>query len=183
MIQITEPGPVGIAYREEWVLGGASEAIANRADLETQLRGMYEAEFTKRWRDFLMNAKVAQYGGMDDAIRKLKKFSANESPLLGLVCDASLNTAGRSTDLDAVFRPVQLVAPAPACVTSIPPTLIPYVGGLAKFENCLETLVATPQDQKDAQRQVCNSAMNEAKLVVNAQIIPAVQSHRPPRKG
>lgn len=159
---------------EEWVLGGASEAITNRADLDAQLRTMYQDEFIKRWQDFLRTARVAQYGGLDDAVRKLKKFSANESPLLGLLCDASQNTAGRSADMDTAFRPVQQVAPSPACASAVPPVLIPYVGGLAKLQNCLETLVGAPAEQKEMQRQQCNSSSNEAKLVVTSQIMPAI---------
>jgi type VI secretion system protein ImpL len=159
---------------EEWVLGSKSEAITNRSDLEAQLRAMYQADFIKDWQDFLKNAKVAPYGSQDDAIRKLKKLLANESPLLGLLCDASQNTTARSADIDASFRPVQQVAISPACASSVSPILIPYVAGLAKFENCLETLVAAPPDQKDTQRQQCVSVMNEAKLVVTTQIIPGV---------
>ena len=134
---------------EEWVLGGASEAITNRADLETQLRAMYRTDFIKHWQDFLKSAKVAPYGGTEDEVRKLKKLSANESPLLSLLCDASQNTTARSADTDTAFRPVQQVAPAPACGSSVPPILIPYVGALAELQNCLETLVAVPPEQKD----------------------------------
>jgi type VI secretion system protein ImpL len=159
---------------EEWVLGAASEAITNRANLEEQLHAMYQADFIKDWQNFLKNAKVAPYGGLDDAVRKLKKLSAPESPLLALLCDASQNTTGRSSDMDTAFKPVQQVAPTPACVNSVSPILIPYVGGLAKFENCLETLVAAPPDQKEAQRQLCVSVMNEAKLVVTTQIMPGI---------
>jgi type VI secretion system protein ImpL len=159
---------------EEWVLGGASEAITNRASIETQLHSMYQADFIKDWQDFLRNARVTQYSGLDDSVRKLKKFSANESPLLGLLCDASQNTAGRSPDMDTAFKPVQQVAPPPACASSVPPILIPYVGGLAEFENCMETLVAAPPEQKDTQKQQCASIMNKAKLVVTAQIMPGI---------
>jgi type VI secretion system protein ImpL len=159
---------------EEWVLGGASEAITNRADLETQLRAMYQTEFIKHWQDFLKNAKVAPYGGTEDEVRKLKKLSANESPLLSLLCEASQNATGRSAEMDTAFRPVQQVAPAPACGSSVPPILIPYVGALAELQNCLETLVAAPPDQKDLQRQQCNSVSNKAKLVVTTQIMPAI---------
>jgi len=159
---------------EEWVLGGASEAIANRAELETQLRAMYQNDFIKHWQDFLKSAKVAPYGGPEDEVRKLKKLSANESPLLSLFCNASQNTTGRSADMDTAFKPVQLVAPSPACGNSVPPILIPYVGALAELQNCLETLVAAPPDQKDIQRQQCNSVSNKAKLVVATQTMPGI---------
>ncbi|MGD0909892.1 MAG: ImcF-related family protein [Candidatus Acidiferrales bacterium] len=158
---------------EEWVLGNASEAITNRADLEKQLRTMYQADFTKDWQDFLRNARVASYAGTEDAVRKLKKLSATESPLLALLCDASQNTTGRSRDLDAAFKPVQQVAISPACASSVSPILIPYVAALAKYENCLETMVSAPPEQKAAQKQMCISTMNEGKLVVTAQIMPA----------
>ena len=159
---------------EEWVLGGASEAIANRAELETQLRAMYQGDFIKHWQDFLKSAKVAPYSGVEDEVRKLKRLSANESPLLSLVCNASQNTTGRSADMDSAFKPVQLVTPSPACQSSVPPILIPYVGALAELQNCLETLVAAPPDQKDIQRQQCISVANKAKLVVTTQIMPGI---------
>jgi type VI secretion system protein ImpL len=159
---------------EEWVLGGASEAIANRAELETQLRAMYQSDFIKHWQDFLKSAKVALYGGVEDEVRKLKKLSANESPLISLLCYSSYNTTGRSADIDTGFKPVQQVAPAPACQSGVPPILIPYVGALAELQNCLETLVAAPPDQKEIQRQQCNTVANKAKLVVTTQIMPGI---------
>jgi type VI secretion system protein ImpL len=159
---------------EEWVLGGASQAVTNRADLETQLRSMYQSEFIKRWQDFLKSAKVAAYGGAEDEARKLKKLSANESPLLALLCDASLNTTGRSPDVDKAFKPVQQVAPYPGCDGRVPQITVPYVAGLAKLENCLENLPSSPAEPKDAQPQQCSPAASEAKLVVTTQIMPSV---------
>ena len=159
---------------EEWVLGTASEAVTNRAELETQLRSMYQSEFIKHWQDFLKSAKFAGYGGVDDEVRKLKKLSANESPLLGLICDASLNTTGRSSDVDKAFKPVEEVAPYPGCDTRVPPITIPYVAGLAKLESCLENLQPSPTAPKDAQSQQCNPTAIEARLVVTTQIMPNV---------
>jgi type VI secretion system protein ImpL len=159
---------------EEWVLGGNNGAISNRSDLEAQLRSMYQTDFIKRWGDFLRNARVAApYGNVEDGVHKLKKLSANESPLLALLCDASLNTSGRSADIDKAFGPAQAVAPS-GCETRVPPALIPYVGGLAKLESCLESLASAAPDQKDAQRQQCNSTASEAKLVVTTQIMPSL---------
>jgi type VI protein secretion system component VasK len=48
------------------------------------------------------------------------------------------------------------------------------VGALAELQNCLETLLAAPPDQKDVQRQQCNSVSNKAKLVVATQIMPGI---------
>jgi type VI secretion system protein ImpL len=157
---------------EEWVLGGASDAVTNRAKLETQLRSTYQSDFIKRWQDFLKSAKVAPYGGTEDAVRKLKKFSANDSPLLALMCDASQNTTARSADIDKAFKPVQQVAPYPGCESRVPQITVPYVAGLAKFENCLENSLSAPLEQKDQQRQQCSSAASDAKLVVTTQITP-----------
>jgi type VI secretion system protein ImpL len=159
---------------EEWVLGGASEAIANRADLETQLRAMYLADYIKHWQDFLKTARVAPYASVEDAGKKLKKLSANDSALLALFCDASQNTAGRSPDVDKAFKSVQEVVPAPCENKYISPITQPYVAGLAKLENCLEGVATAPPEQKDAQRQMCNMSANEAKLVVATQIVPAL---------
>jgi type VI secretion system protein ImpL len=159
---------------EEWVLGAASEAVTNRANLETQLRSMYQSEFINRWQDFLKSARVTGYAGTEDEARKLKKLSANESPLLALLCDASLNTTGRSSDVDKAFKPVQQVAPYPGCESRVPQVTVPYVAGLAKLQNCLENSLAAPPDQKDQQRQQCNTAASDAKLVVSAQIMPSL---------
>lgn len=159
---------------EEWVLGRSSEAIANRADLEAQLRAMYQSEYIKRWREFLNSARVVSYGGPEDAARKLKKFSANESPVLALLCNASLNTAGRSADIDKAFKPVQQVVP-PACQDRyVTPLTTPYIAGLAKLESCFESLLSAPPDQKENQRQQCNATASDAKLVVATQIVPAM---------
>jgi type VI secretion system protein ImpL len=156
---------------EEWVLGGANQTISNRADLETQLRMMYQNDYTRQWREFLRNAKVASYNGAEDASRKLKKLSANESPLLALFCTVSQNTMGRSADVDKAFAPVQYVVPAP-CESYVTPKTVPYVAGLAKLENCLEGFVSAPPDQKETQQQQCTVVANEVKLVVTAQIMP-----------
>jgi len=154
---------------EEWVLG-SGQAISNRADLEAQLRTMYQSDYIRQWRDFLRNARVAPYYNAEDAARKLKKLSANESPLLALFCAVTQNAAGRSADVDKAFGPVQYVAPPP-CETYVTPRTVPYVAGLAKLENCLEGLVSAPPEQKDPQQQ-CSGAANEAKLVVRTQIMP-----------
>jgi type VI secretion system protein ImpL len=157
---------------EEWVLGSASEALTNRADLEAKLRSMYQSEFIRRWQDFLKSAKVAPYTGTEDEAHKLKKLSANESPLLALICDASLNTTGRSSDVDKAFKSVQPVAPYPGCDTRVPQVTVPYVASLAKLQNCLENSLSAPPEQKDQQRQQCNAAASDAKLVVVTQIMP-----------
>jgi type VI secretion system protein ImpL len=162
-------------HGEEWVLGGTSEAVANRADLEAQIRSMYEADYIARWQDFLRSTKVAApYASIDDGTRKLKKLSTNESSLLQLLCYASLNTAGRSQQIDKGFKPVQQVVP-PACENRlITPLTTPYVAGLADLESCFEGVTAAPQEQKDAQRQQCNSSATKAKQVVAEQIVPAM---------
>jgi len=159
---------------EEWVLGSASEAVTNRTDLETQLRSMYQSEFIKRWQDFLKSAKVATYGGAQDEVRKLKKLSANESPLLALICDASLNTTARSSDVDKAFKSVQPVAPYPGCDSRVPQITVPYVAGLAKLENCVENSLSSPAEPKDALPQQCGPTANDAKLVVTTQIMPSL---------
>ncbi len=161
-------------HGEDWVLGGTSEAVANRAELESQIRGMYEADYIAHWQDFLKTTHIAPYGSLDDSTRKLKKLSANESPLLQVICYASLNTAGRSQAVDKAFKPVQQVVP-PACENRlVTPLTTPYVAGLAKLEYCLESVATAPPDQKENQRQQCNSGASEAKLVVATQIVPAM---------
>jgi type VI secretion system protein ImpL len=157
---------------EEWVLGSGSQAISNRADLEAQLRTMYQSDYIRQWRDFLRNARVAPYINTSDAARKLKKLSANDSALLALFCAVTQNASGRSADVDKAFGAVQYVAPMP-CEAYVTPKTVPYVAALAKLENCFEGLASAPPDQKDPQQQ-CNGAANEAKLVVAAQIMPSM---------
>lgn len=158
---------------EDWVLGGTNQAVTNRADLESQIRTMYQADFIKNWQNFVREAKVAGYGGSTDEIRKLKKLSANDSPLIALLCDVSQNTTGRSTGVDNEFKPVQTVAPSPACASAVPPSLIPYVGGLATFENCLET-PAVPGAPGQPPSQPCVPVMSQTRLVVTAQVMPGI---------
>jgi len=160
---------------EEWVLGTASAAIANRGDLESQLRTMYLSDFLRHWRDYLNSARILPYGTPEDGAKKLQSLSSNDSPVLALLCDVSMNTVGLSADVDKAFRPVQQIEPPPACqVRPVSGTTTPYVQGLAKLQSCFDTLVAAPPDQKTNQTQQCTGIANDTKLVVATQIAPGM---------
>jgi type VI secretion system protein ImpL len=149
---------------EEWVLGKQSAQSIDRAKLQQDLLGLYQADFIKHWRDFLKSAAVVRYASINDASRKLLEFSGNQSPLLLFFCQVSRNTAVGSKDVTDAFQSVQTVVP-PACKNQyVQGSNTSYVNGLLQLQSCLSQVATTPSAQQDAARSSCLNNANRAKI-------------------
>ncbi len=149
---------------ETWVLGTTTSTNLSSADLSTQLRAMYETDFITQWRAFLDGASVAAYGSDSDAANKLKKLSANSSPLLALFCDTSDNTNVASGGIKQAFLAPQQVV-SPGCGAQMKydqASNDPYMKGLLDLQVCVQDVVNTPPDQKEAKKATCLQTAGQA---------------------
>lgn len=119
---------------EEWVLGPQVFANLDIVQLEQKLRAFYLRDFLQAWRDFLKGSAVARYTGLPDAAAKLQILSGAQSPLLGLFCLVSQNTAVDLPEIKAAFDAPQRVVP-PACQNQwVSPSNQNYMGSLLSLQ-------------------------------------------------
>jgi len=142
---------------ETWVLGSAASTNLSAAELSAQLRAMYDKDFIQAWRSFLSGSSVLGYGSDADAANKLKKLSANSSPLLALLCDASDNTnVSDPTIKQAFLAPQQIVSPGCGAQRKYDQSSNdPYMKGLLDLQSCVQDVASTPPDQKDPKKTQC----------------------------
>lgn len=149
---------------EPWVLGTTTNTNLSSADLEAQLRSMYEKDFIKEWRAVLNNSAVLPTGGFGDAAQKLKKLSANSSPLLALLCDVSDNTNVASDTVKQAFQATQQVVAA-GCGAQKKydqPSNDPYMKGLLNLQICTQGIADAPADQRDSAKASCGQTASQA---------------------
>src|SRR5580704_10134835 len=149
---------------ETWVLGSATSANPAAGDISQQLRAMYEKDFIAQWRTFLSGASVSTYNGDADAANKLRKLSANSSPLLALFCDTSDNTNVSSGGIKQAFlAPQQVVSPGCGALRKYDQTSNdPYMKGLFDLQACVQDVADAPPDQKDAKKTPCLQTATQA---------------------
>src|SRR5580704_6769171 len=149
---------------ETWVLGSATSANPAAGDISQQLRTMYEKDFIAQWRAFLNGASVSTYNSDADAANKLRKLSANSSPLLALFCDTSDNTNVSSGGIKQAFlAPQQVVSPGCGALRKYDQTSNdPYMKGLFDLQACVQDVADAPPDQKDAKKTPCLQTATQA---------------------
>jgi type VI secretion system protein ImpL len=142
---------------ETWVLGSAASTNLSPADLSTQLRAMYDKDFIQQWRAFLNGSSVLGYASDTDAANKLRKLSANSSPLLALICDTSDNTSVADPAIKQAFlAPQQVVSPGCGAQRKYDQSSNdPYMKGLLDLQSCVQDVAGTPPEQKDPKKTQC----------------------------
>lgn len=142
---------------ETWVLGSAASTTLSAADLSAQLRVMYDKDFLQAWRAFLAGSSVLGYASDADAANKLKKLSANSSPLLALICDTSDNTSVSDPVIKQAFlAPQQVVSPGCGAQRKYDQSSNdPYMKGLLDLQNCAQDLASAPTDQREPKKANC----------------------------
>ncbi len=166
---------------DDWVLGPASGLHSAQSVSQQDVRSLYEADYQKQWREFLLQAAVRHFAGPQDESRQLEKLSGNRSPLLALFCAVSQNTSEASPDIAKAFQPVQEVVgakPAPqSCREQLKqPLNDAYTNALLAVKFCLDSyLLMPPQpgvtpDPRQAKLSECNGlslqAGNAARQIV-----------------
>ena len=139
---------------EEWVLGPQVLANIDPVQLEQKLRAFYLRDFLKEWRDFLKASAVARYANLADAATKLGVLSGAQSPLLGLFCLVSQNTAVEMPEIKTAFDAPQRVVP-PACQNQwVAPSNQNYMASLLSLQASVAQVAAGtggPSDPAAAQ--------------------------------
>jgi len=133
---------------DDWVLGPGAALHSAQGVSQQDVRALYEADYQKRWRDFLSAATVRHFAGPQDESRQLEKLSGNRSPLLALFCAVSQNTSEASPDIAKAFQPVQEVVsarPAPqSCREQLKqPLNDAYTNALLAVKLCLDNYSLT----------------------------------------
>jgi type VI secretion system protein ImpL len=123
---------------EQWVLGDQVSANSDRAQMETQLRDRYTADFIGQWRSFLQATTVLRYSGMKDAAVKLTLLSGNQSPLLAALWVVSRNTGVASEPVKNAFQPVQSVVSPDSKDRYIGPSNTGYMSALVSLQASVE---------------------------------------------
>jgi len=95
---------------EDWVVGGDPPPPEERRALAAELRARYEAEYVRRWAEFISASSFRRSGAVATTARQLQMLGGRESPVLQVLAVVSENTDVDST-VAAVFEPVHLVVP------------------------------------------------------------------------
>jgi type VI secretion system protein ImpL len=123
---------------EDWVVGESAPMDVDRAGLAAQLRARYTADYVRHWTTYLTTARIADFGGLSDAGRKLRLLSGNQSPLLQLFALASRHTAVDTTVVGHAFRAVHLVVPPEVTDTYVGEANQNYMNALIALGNLVE---------------------------------------------
>lgn len=106
--------PSNLFKGEEWVLGTRPQITSDWDKTKQNLITEYTNDYIKAWRDFLHATSFVGYRPSPaDIAEKLGRLTANNSPLLEVVCVVSENTSVKDKAITDVFQPVQSVTPAP----------------------------------------------------------------------
>jgi type VI secretion system protein ImpL len=143
---------------EQWVLGDLGPVNIDRATLAQQLQSRYFSDFIGQWRAYFTAASVVKYKDLKDASQKLTVLSGNGSPLLALLCLASMNTAVDDPQVAAAFQPAQAVVPAPCTDKYILPTNQNYMNALVTLQASLQAVADQPQPGEAAAGQTLSNA-------------------------
>lgn len=106
--------------REPWVLGAdRGTGGMSSADLIRELQTRYQTGFIERWQRVLSAGLVANYSNIKDAANKLKRLSDPQTPLMGLFCFISQNTAVSQPEVVQAFQPLQSLTPPSTCASAL----------------------------------------------------------------
>ena len=170
---------------ERWVMGDVNIAVTDKAKLQQELAARLYDDFLTKWREYLRETSVVRFG-LSEAGAKLTKLSDIQSPLLGVLCVASTNTALEKKELAEVFQPAQHVTP-PGCVDKLTaPSNQAYMEGLIKLKAALMNAAANPTNEalKTEAIATATSAQVAAQLVAqNFRIDKDGQTHAAVKKA
>jgi type VI secretion system protein ImpL len=130
--------------REDWVLGAQTVGAADRRRIADELQRRYVADYVAEWRAFLYAGRVAPFGGLADAARKLEALAGNDSPVLELLALVSRHTAVDSARVGAAFQPVHQVVPPTLADRVASDATAPYLVALGGLRSSVQQASAAP---------------------------------------
>ncbi|MGC2658808.1 MAG: type VI secretion protein IcmF/TssM N-terminal domain-containing protein [Bryobacteraceae bacterium] len=148
--------PGNLFKGEDWVLGKRPQITSDWEKTKQNLIGQYTADYIKVWRDFLQATRFAGYArSTTDIANKLGRLTANNSPLLEVVCVASENTSVKDKTITDVFQPVQSVTPSPCIQRPNSPANKSYVSALINLQGAVAQI--RDQNAPEAAAQVATA--------------------------
>lgn len=143
--------PGHYAQGERWVLGDRANQLPDLVTLGNSLSGKYEADYLNEWHLFLLNARVANCGGLTEAPKLLDALTDPSSPILELLFTVSHNTAVSDSKISDVFQPAQsLVDPnADKQNKYTGPGNAPYLGALTSLKSAIAQVSSNPAARTD----------------------------------
>ncbi len=164
---------------EEWVTGTAAMSVKDQRAVIFEMRRIYRDEYINRWRTLLSKTRVAPFGSIADASRKLQLIGSNPSPLLRLLNAVAVNTAVDS-QVAAVFQPVTVVSPADTAKL-IGDKAQPYMQALQSAGMALQNVASAPPGQTEGPVQEAKGQAAAAQTA--ASNIPLAFSGNPAAAG
>ncbi|MGH7504299.1 MAG: ImcF-related family protein, partial [Longimicrobiales bacterium] len=152
--------------RESWVLGDATVPEGDRARIASELRTRYSADYITQWQGFLAAARVARFGGPQDAASKLGALSAPQSPLLRLLALVAVNTAVDTLAIGDAFQPVHTVMPPTATDRLIVEPNQPYMQGLIGLQTAMEQVASAQGAERDGAMGSASNTADQIKVQV-----------------
>ena len=147
---------------EEWVLGQEKLSENQRYDVVNKIKAKYRDDYAAHWRQLLAEARIAQFGGVADAARKVKVLGSNPSPLMQLINAVSLNTAMDSAYASTLFQPAIVVSPADSSKL-ISDASAPYMKAVQALGTALDAVSAASPSERQAPAQEAKNQVAAAK--------------------
>ncbi len=147
---------------EEWVLGQEKLSETQQYEIVNKIKVKYREEYARHWRQVLSEARIASFGGISDAARKVKLLGSNPSPLIQLINAVSLNTAVDSIFAATIFQPALTVSP-PDSVKTISDASAPYMKAVQSLGTALEEVAAAGPNDREGPAQKAKGLVADAK--------------------
>jgi len=161
---------------EEWVLGQEKLSENQRYDVVNKIKIKYRDDYARHWRQLLSEAKIAPFGSISDAARKVKLLGNNPSPLMQLINAVSLNTGMDSAYASTTFQPALVVSPADSN-KPISDASAPYMKAVQALGTALDVVsAAAPADREgpaqEAKNQVAAAKNAASSIQLGFAIVP-----------
>ncbi|HEX4809367.1 MAG TPA: type VI secretion protein IcmF/TssM N-terminal domain-containing protein [Bryobacteraceae bacterium] len=152
--------PQGLFKGEDWVLGKRPEISSDWEKSKQNLIAQYSGDYIKTWREFLHATRFIGYApSTQDIASKLGKLTANNSPLLEVVCVASDNTSVKDNKtITDVFQPVQSVTPSPCIQRPNSASNKSYVSALIALQGAVAQIRDLNAPEATSQIAAANTA-------------------------
>jgi type VI secretion system protein ImpL len=150
--------PSNLFKGEEWVLGTRPQITSDWEKTKQSLIDQYTTDYIKTWRDFLHATSFVGYKPSPaDIAGKLGRLTANNSPLLEVVCVASENTSVKDKTISDVFQPVQSVTPSPCIQRLSSGSNKSYVSALINLQTAIAQIRDLNAPESASQIATANS--------------------------
>jgi len=132
------------------------------------LKARYVSEYIGAWREYLRKGSVVSYSSIGDAATKLDKNTAADSPMLGMLCLASVNTGVDSPEVAKAFAPLQKVEQPATCSEQYKGAANqPYMDSLVTLKNALGAVQPGADPTTDPNVAAASTAGSAAKNAVD----------------